>query len=95
MCNMGSDITHVCMYYKLGQKTSYFHVYEGHFRSNINAIIVAYSMLFTSEVVYHRKRKLKGVYTEPISMMHNSRMRVHTCLCKYSVKKLEMPIFRL
>ena len=50
-----------------GQAESHFHalcprsanataitIYEGHFRSNVNVIIVAYSMLFTSKVVYHR-----------------------------------------
>ena len=28
-------------------------------------------------------------------MMHNSPIRARTCICKYSVKTLEMPIFRL
>ena len=53
--------------------------YEGHFRSNVNAIILAYSILFTSKAVYHRKRQPQGVRIELISMMHNSRMRVRTC----------------
>ena len=32
-------------------------LYEGHFRSNVNVIILVYSMLFTSKAVYHRKRQ--------------------------------------
>ena len=35
----------------------YLKMYEGHFRSNVNVIIVANSMLFTYEVVYHRNRQ--------------------------------------
>ena len=31
--------------------------YEGHFRSNVNVIILVYSMVFTSKIVYHRKRQ--------------------------------------
>ena len=34
-------------------------------------------------------------WTELISMIRNSSMRVRTCQCKYSVKTLEVPIFRL
>ena len=49
-----------------------FIYYEGHFRSNVNVIILAYCMLFTSKAVYHRKHQPKGVWTELISMMHNS-----------------------
>ena len=31
--------------------------YEGHFRSNVNVIVLAYSMWFTSKAVYYRKRQ--------------------------------------
>ena len=37
--------------------TSFSTIYEGHFRSNVNVIILAYSMSFTSKAVYHRKRQ--------------------------------------
>ena len=31
--------------------------YEGHFRSNVNVIMMSHSMLFTSKAVYHQKRQ--------------------------------------
>ena len=30
---------------------------RSHFRSNVNVIILAYSMLFTSKAIYQRKRQ--------------------------------------
>ena len=32
-------------------------VYEGHFRSNVNVIILAYSVLLTIKVIYQWKRQ--------------------------------------
>ena len=76
-----------------------FHRYscyiQGPFRSNENTIILAYTILLTSKVTYHLKCQPLDIWTQLLLMIHNSRIHVHTCQCKYRVKTLKTPIFRL